>query len=373
MDAEISLDDPHTVPTRYWHRTSDGLVQCDVCPRACRLPEGERGLCFVRGRIEDQIVLTSYGRASGFRVDPVERKPLYHFLPGTPVLSFGTPGCNLTCGYCDRWDAITTRQLQRLGEDASPAQIALCAQRLGCQTVAFAHNDPTIFVEYAVDVAEACHDLGLRTVALSAGYIGEPARSDLYAHVDAAVIDLKAFSEPIFHDLAGGHQAPVLDTLRHLYHETEVWLEVSTLLVPGLTERPAHAGALSRWLVEELGPEVPLHLSAFYPDHHMIEVRPTSPDSLTAARRIALANGLQHVYTGNVIDPEGETTFCSGCGRAVIERDGYWIETYDLDAEGRCRGCGWATPGRFHGPAGRWGGRRLPVRMPVGQPDPAQA
>lgn len=371
MDAEITLDDPHTVPTRYWHREPDGRVQCDVCPQACRMHEGERGLCFVRGRVEDQVVLTTYGRAGGFCVDPIERKPLYHFLPGTPVLSFGTPGCNLSCGYCDRWDPTAARQMQRLSEDASPEQIARTAQRLGCRSVAFAHNDPTIFLEYAVDVADACRELGLRTVALSAGYIGPAARAELYAHVDAATIDLKAFSAPVFEAIAGGGPAPVLDTLVHLYHHTDVWLEVSTLLVPGLTDRPEQVDGLSRWLVEELGPDVPLHLSAFHPSHRMIDVRPTPPDSLAVARRIALANGLHHVYTDAELDPESATTFCSGCGRAVIERDGFWIETYDLDAAGHCHGCGEVVPGRFEGPVGRWGGRRLPVRMPVAQPDPA--
>ncbi len=359
----MALEDPYTVPTRYWHRLPDGRVQCDVCPRACRLHEGQRGLCFVRGRVQDQVVLTSYGRSSGFCVDPIEKKPLFHFLPGTPVLSFGTAGCNLACRYCQNWDMTTSRQMHRLTDVAAPADLARTARQLGCRSVAFTYNDPTIFLEYAIDVADACHDLGLHTVAVSAGYIGAAARQDLYAHVDAANIDLKAFSEKSYVKVALGHLEPVLDTLRYLRHETDVWLEITTLVVPGLNDSRAELDALTRWVVDELGPDVPWHVSAFHPSHKMLDVPPTPPRTLTHARRIGLANGLRHVYTGNVHDPAGEATYCPSCHLAVIDRDGYRIGAYRLDDQGRCTACGTQLPGRFAGPAGSWGGRRLPVDL----------
>jgi pyruvate formate lyase activating enzyme len=363
MTDDLALDDPYTVPTRYWHRLPDGRVQCDVCPRACRLHEGQRGLCFVRGRTQDQIVLASHGRSSGFCVDPIEKKPLYHFLPGTAVLSFGTAGCNLSCRYCQNWDISKSRETHRLTDVATPEDIARTAEQLRCRSVAFTYNDPTIFLEYAADVADACHERGIRTVAVSAGYMCAEPRQELYRHMDAANIDLKAFSETFYEKVVFGRLGPVLDTLRYLRHETDVWLEITTLLIPGLNDSPAEVDALTRWVAEELGPDVPLHLTAFHPAFKMLDVPPTPPEALTAARRIGLRNGLHHVYTGNVHDPEGESSFCPGCARPVIERDSYWIDSYHLDAQGRCEACGTVVPGRFDAAAGTWGGRRRLVRI----------
>ncbi|MFN7962765.1 MAG: AmmeMemoRadiSam system radical SAM enzyme [Thermoanaerobaculia bacterium] len=352
-----------TVPTHYWQPLPDGRVQCDVCPRLCKLREGQRGLCFVRANQGGEVVLTTYGRSSGFCIDPIEKKPLSHFLPGSAVLSFGTAGCNLACQFCQNWDISKSREFDRLQDQASPATIARAAAELGCASVAFTYNDPVIFLEYAVDVATACHERGIATVAVTAGYVNEAPRRELFAAMDAANVDLKAFSEGFYQRVCGGHLEPVLDTLRYLRHETTVWLEITTLVIPGHNDSEQEIAALAGWIARELGPEVPLHLTAFHPDWRMLTVPPTPPATLRRAREIARAEGLKFVYTGNVHDPEGGTTSCPGCGEPVIGRDGYRLTLWRLDAEGRCRACGTSCPGRFAAEPGHWGPRRQPVRL----------
>ncbi len=352
-----------TVPTAYWHRLPDGRVQCDLCPRNCRLQEGQRGLCFVRAREGDQVVLTTYGRSSGFCVDPIEKKPLNHFLPGSAILSFGTAGCNLACRFCQNWDISKSREIDTLADAASPEAIARAAQRLGCASVAFTYNDPVIFLEYAVDVADACRALGIRSVAVTAGYINPAPRIELYRHMDAANVDLKGFTERFYAELCAGHLEPVLDTLRYLRHETSVWFEITTLLIPGKNDSDDELEAETRWIARELGPDVPLHFTAFHPDYRLLDAPPTPPETLTRARRIALANGLRYVYTGNVRDRRGQSTYCPACGALCIERDWYELGTYALTDDGRCRACGTTIPGVFAGGAGHWGSRRLPVRL----------
>ncbi|HEX9043759.1 MAG TPA: AmmeMemoRadiSam system radical SAM enzyme [Candidatus Limnocylindrales bacterium] len=358
-----TIGDEFTVPTRFWHRLEDGRLQCDVCPRSCQLKEGQRGLCFVRAREGDAIVLTSYGRSSGFCVDPIEKKPLAHFLPGTPVFSFGTAGCNLACRFCQNWDISKSRQIDTLADAASPEAIAQAAARLGSRSVAFTYNDPVVFLEYAADTADAAHELGLKAVAVTAGYVNPEARRELYRHVDAANVDLKGFTDAFYHDLCAAHLEPVLDTLRYLHRETDVWLEITTLLIPGRNDSDDEIDRLTSWVVEQLGPDVPLHLTAFHPDYRMLDVPPTPARTLTRAREIALHNGVRFAYTGNVFDPAGQSTTCPGCGQLVIERDGYAIDAYRLTDDGQCRACGTALPGRFDGPAGHWGSRRVPVLM----------
>jgi len=352
-----------TAPTRFWHPLPDGRVQCDVCPRACRLGEGQRGLCFVRANEGGQVVLTTWGRSSGYCVDPIEKKPLNHFLPGTPVLSFGTAGCNLTCRFCQNWDISKSRELDTLMDEAPPERIARAAAELGCRSVAYTYNDPTIFLEYAVDTARACRERGIRSVAVSAGYICDPARRELYTWMDAANIDLKGFTESFYRKLCTGHLAPVLETLEYLVHETDVWVEITTLLIPGQNDAPQELRALSDWVVAHLGPDVPLHFTAFHPDFRMRDAPPTPPATLRRAREIARERGVQHVYTGNVHDEAGQSTYCSGCGRCVIGRDWYVLSEWHLSDEGRCRSCGTRCPGVFEGPPGTWGARRLPVRL----------
>ena len=359
---ELSLGDPHTVPTRHWHRLTDGRIQCDVCPRACRLHEGQRGLCFVRGRVADQVVLASYGRSSGFCVDPIEKKPLNHFLPGSSVLSFGTAGCNLACRFCQNWDISKSREIDTLSQAASPEALAAEAERLGCRSVAFTYNDPVIFMEYAMDVADACRERGIRAVAVSAGYMNPAPRAEFYRHMDAANIDLKAFTDAFYQKVTFAKLPAVLDTLEFLAH-SGVWFEITTLLIPEHNDSDAEIAAECEWLDAHLGPDVPLHFTAFHPDFKMRDVPPTPPATLTRARRIALDLGLRYVYTGNVHDPDGQTTTCPGCGAAVIVRDWYVIEAYALGDDGRCRRCRTPVPGRFAGPAGTWGPRRLPVRL----------
>ncbi|MFP5282822.1 MAG: AmmeMemoRadiSam system radical SAM enzyme, partial [Actinomycetes bacterium] len=361
LPDRLSLSDPWTVPTRHWHRLDDGRIQCDVCPRACRLREGQRGLCFVRGRVDDQIVLTSYGRSSGFCVDPIEKKPLNHFLPGTPVLSFGTAGCNLACKFCQNWDISKSRETDTLADAASPTALAEAAQALGCRSVAFTYNDPTIFLEYAVDVADACRERGIQAVAVTAGYIEPGARRDLYAHMDAANVDLKAFTEDFYHRVCAAHLADVLDTLVYLRSDTDVWFEITTLLIPGQNDSDAEIAAETAWIRDQLGPDVPVHFTAFHPDYKIRDVPATPAATLTRARRIAQDVGLHYVYTGNVYDVAGGTTSCPGCGEPVVVRDWHTIRQYALDATGRCRHCGTQLPGVYAGEAGQWGRRRLPV------------
>jgi pyruvate formate lyase activating enzyme len=350
-------------PTRHWHRLEDGRVQCDVCPRACKLREGQRGLCFVRAREGDAIVLTSYGRSSGFCIDPIEKKPLNHFLPGTSVLSFGTAGCNLACKFCQNWDISKSRETDTLADAASPETLAAAASAHGCRSVAFTYNDPVVFMEYAMDVAQACRARGVRSVAVTAGYMCEEPRREFYRHMDAANVDLKAFSERFYRRICGGELASVLDTLVYLKHETSVWFEITTLLIPGENDSDAELDALTRWVADELGPDVPLHFTAFHPDWKMLETPHTPPATLTRARSIAIANGLHYCYTGNVHDREGGTTHCPGCGAALIVRDWYRLLAWNLAAGGRCDRCGTAIPGAFEARPGEWGPRRQPVSL----------
>ncbi|HUL85276.1 MAG TPA: AmmeMemoRadiSam system radical SAM enzyme [Actinomycetota bacterium] len=350
-------------PTRYWHALADGRVQCDVCPRACKLHEGQRGFCFVRARQDDAIVLTTYGRSSGFCVDPIEKKPLNHFLPGTSVLSFGTAGCNLGCRFCQNWDISKSREIDALGDAASPEDIADAAERLGCRCVAFTYNDPVIFMEYAIDVADACRRRGIRAVAVTAGYISPEPRAELFAHMDAANVDLKGFTEDFYHRVCFGHLGPVLETLEYLKHETDVWFEITTLLIPDANDGGDEIDRMTRWVVEELGPDVPMHFTAFHPDFKMRDRPATPPETLTRARRIAMANGVRYAYTGNVHDATGASTMCHSCGALLIERDWYELGSWGLDRSGRCASCGEPLPGVFEDRPGRWGARRLPVRL----------
>ena len=351
-----------THPTQHWHRLDDGRVQCDVCPRECRLHEGQRGFCFVRACDGGEIVLMTYGRSSGFCVDPIEKKPLNHFLPGTSVLSFGTAGCNLGCKFCQNWDISKSREIDTLGDSASPEALADAALRLGCRSVAFTYNDPVIFLEYAMDVADACRERGLKAVAVTAGYVSPGAREELFAHMDAANVDLKGFTEDFYAKTCAGHLEPVLETLEYLVHETEVWVEVTTLLIPGLNDSDEEIDAETRWFADRLGADVPLHFTAFHPDWKMRDRPPTPPATLTRAREIGLANGLRYVYTGNVHDRDGQSTFCHACETLLVERDWYELGAWNL-ADGRCATCGESCAGVFETRPGTWGSRRLPVRI----------
>ncbi|MGV8899275.1 MAG: AmmeMemoRadiSam system radical SAM enzyme [Burkholderiaceae bacterium] len=350
-------------PARYWHFLEDSRIQCDLCPRDCKLHEGQRGACFVRMRQDDQIILTTYGRSSGFCIDPIEKKPLNHFYPGSSVLSFGTAGCNLACKFCQNWDISKSKDMDSLMDQASPEAIAAAALQSECKSVAFTYNDPVIFAEYAMDVADACHAHGIKTVAVSAGYMHDQPRRDFYTKIDAANIDLKAFTDDFYFKLTGSHLQPVLDTLRYLKHETDVWFEITTLLIPGKNDSDQEITAMSKWIRQELGTDVPLHFSAFHPDYKMADIPATPPATLVRAREIALRQGLHYVYTGNVHNQEGDTTFCPECHAALIVRDWYQIEQYRLTEVGRCPDCGAAVAGRFAERAGQFGRRRIPIAI----------
>ncbi|MEW6039733.1 MAG: AmmeMemoRadiSam system radical SAM enzyme [Pseudomonadota bacterium] len=360
---DTNIDAAEAFPTRFWHVLDDGRVQCDVCPRFCKLHEGQRGLCFVRGNVGGKVVLLSYGRSSGFCVDPIEKKPLNHFLPGTPVFSFGTAGCNLACKFCQNWDISKSREMDSLLDRASPEAIAKTAKALGCRSVAYTYNDPVIFHEYTIDTARACRELGVKSVAVSAGYQCAEPRAEFYRYMDAANIDLKSFTEDFYHKICGGHLQPVLETLQYIKRETNVWLEITTLLIPDENDSAQELEALTQWVVEKLGPDVPLHFSAFHPDWKMLNKSATPPAALLEARRIAMKNGVRYAYVGNIHHKEGDSTYCHQCGQMLIGRDWYELSEWNLTPEGRCNRCGTPCAGVFEAEPGDWGAKRMPVSM----------
>jgi pyruvate formate lyase activating enzyme len=351
------------VTTRYWHRLEDGRLQCDLCPRHCHLREGQRGLCYVRQRLDDEIKLVSYGRSSGFCVDPIEKKPLNHYFPGSSVLSFGTAGCNLACKFCQNWDMTKSREMDTLADAASPHKLARVASELSCLSVAFTYNDPVIFHEYAIDVAAACRENDINTVAVTAGYIDPEPRVEFFAAMDAANVDLKAFTDRFYHKICGGHLSPVLETLEYIKQETSCWLELTTLLIPGENDSDEELHQMTNWVVDKLGPDVPMHFTAFHPDWKMLDIKSTPLATLTRARKIALENGVNYAYTGNVHDNKGSSTWCSCCGGLLVERDWYVLGHWGLDAHACCTNCGTPLPGHFLEKPGHFGPQRIPVYL----------
>ncbi|MCH9769587.1 MAG: AmmeMemoRadiSam system radical SAM enzyme [Gammaproteobacteria bacterium] len=349
--------------TKYWHKLEDDRIQCDLCPRVCRLREGQKGLCFVRERQNDQIVLTTYGRSSGFCIDPVEKKPLNHFLPGSSVFSFGTAGCNLACKFCQNWDISKSREIDTLADSASPEHIANTAKKLGCQSVAFTYNDPVIFHEYAIEIAKCCHELNINAIAVTAGYICPEPRREFFSYMDAANIDLKAFSEKFYRKLTGSDLQTVLETLIYLKQETKVWFEITTLLIPGENDSDQEIEKMSQWILDNLGVDVPLFFTAFHPDWKMQDKPATPLSTLIRAREIAIKNGLRYVYTGNKHNPETETTYCPNCQRVLIQRDWHQISTYNVVKTNQCPDCHQAIPGVFERGHGTWGRHRQPIRL----------
>ncbi len=392
------------VAAEHWHHTQEGRVQCDLCPRRCTLWAGQRAFCFVReartpaqnihglqlhantryegdgSSIEGssevlnvsgqdlpvqppEMVLTAYGRSTGFCVDPIEKKPLNHFYPGTAVLSFGTAGCNLGCKFCQNWDISKARDMRRLSSIATPDSIAELAHKNKCQSVAYTYNDPVIFYEYAVDTARACKEQGIKNVAVTAGYITAAARPGFFRDMDAVNVDLKAFSTSFYERLCAGHLQPVLDTLCYLYHETEVWLELTTLLIPAENDDPDELRRLCDFVAEKLEPTVPLHFSAFHPDYKMQDRVSTPTAILQSACTIAKSAGLSHVYTGNVHDAEGQSSYCTHCTNKVIGRDWYALSAWNLNEQGCCTTCQTPLVGRFSGSPGNFGRKRLPLSL----------
>lgn len=347
----------------WWHTSEDGSrIVCDLCPRGCSLADGARGFCFVRQNLQGRMVSTTFGRSTGFCIDPIEKKPLHQFYPGTAVLSFGTAGCNLGCQFCQNWSTSRSRDVEVGSERAAPETIARAARELGCRSVAFTYNDPIVWAEYAIQTALACRKLGLQTVAVTNGYIQPAARRPLFDLIDAANVDLKSFRDDFYVRLTNAHLDPVLDTLRWLVHESRVWVELTTLVIPGENDDPQELQAMCRWIVDELGPNVPLHFSAFHPDFQMLDHPSTPPSTLEQACQIARRAGLNYVYAGNVSGSKYEDTECPACHRAVIERRGYELRRFDV-VGGCCRHCGAPIAGHFDDHAGDWGARREPVRI----------
>lgn len=349
-------------PGRYWKKTDDARLQCLLCPRLCILTQGQRGFCFVRQNIDGKMVLTTYGRSSGFCLDPVEKKPLNHFLPGTSTLSFGTAGCNLGCKFCQNWDISKSKEFERLTEEAIPQSIAQAALRLGAKSISFTYNDPVIFAEYAIDTAVECHKLGVKTIAVTAGYITPQAVGEFYEHMDAANVDLKGFTEGFYSKITSGHLQPVLDTFVYLKKKTKVWFEITNLIIPGLNDKKQEISDMCQWIADHLGVDVPLHFSAFHPDYKMLDIEPTSMDALQAARDIALSKGIHYVYTGNVHDTVGSSTYCPSCKKLLIERDWFVLGEYNL-RNNTCGFCGYTIAGVFEEGPGHWGGKRVPVKL----------
>ena len=350
-------------PTQYWHQLPDDRIQCDLCPRACKLHEGQQGFCFVRQRKNNQVFLTTYGLSSGFCIDPIEKKPLNHFLPNTPVLSFGTAGCNLGCKFCQNWSMSTSKEISILAEEAMPETIAKTAQKYQCKSVAFTYNEPIIFLEYAVDVAKECHKLGIKTVAVTNGYICDEPRKEFFNHMDAANVDLKGFTNEFYEKITLSSLQPVLDTLVYLKHHTKVWFEITTLLIPGKNDSDKELNELTQWIAKNIGIDVPLHFSAFHPAFKMLDVPPTPLNTLTRARDIALKNGLRYVYTGNAYNIETSSTYCHHCKKCIIKRGGYEILDYQLNESGQCKFCKTLCAGVFDKKPGTWGAKRQPITI----------
>jgi pyruvate formate lyase activating enzyme len=352
---------------RYWEPAAGGRVLCTLCPRDCKIPEGKEGFCFIRRNVGGRLVTSGWGTTTGFAVDPIEKKPLNHYRPGSPVLSFGTAGCNLGCRFCQNWDISKARRDEALSEQTwTPARVVDLAVRSGTPGLAFTYNDPTIWAEYAIDVAKEAHARGLFTVFVTNGYIGRQAREDVYRHMDAANVDLKAFTERFYAHETLSHLEPVKETLEWLARETKVWVEVTNLVIPGLNDAEDETRALADWVVARMGPDVPVHFTAFHPDYKMLDRPPTPAATLTRARAIARAAGLRHVYTGNVHDPDGQTTFCPRCGGRVIERDWFAVRNVALAPGGACARCGERIAGVFSdGPVAPTSGRRIPLGIPT--------
>ena len=355
--------DQTVVSTRHWHSLKDDRLQCDVCPRHCKLREGQRGLCYVRQRLDNEIKLVSYGRSSGFCIDPIEKKPLNHFYPGTSILSFGTAGCNLACKFCQNWDMSKSREMDTLADSAAPETLARVAAEMDCRSIAYTYNDPVIFLEYAIDVATACREKGVYSVAVTAGYIDPEPRIEFFNAMDAANVDLKAFTARFYKKICGGELAPVLESLQYIHHETSCWLELTTLLIPGENDSDAEIDAMTTWVVEHLGADVPMHFTAFHPDWKMRDIERTPATTLTRAREIAMANGVNFAFTGNVHDTGGSSSYCPECKNLLIERDWYKLGKWNLDEKGCCASCGHPVPGAFDAHPGNFGPRRIPVRL----------
>jgi len=356
---------PHEA--RWWRPLGNGKLLCYLCPRLCEIPEGKAGFCFIRQNVGGRLLSLGYGKSTGFAVDPVEKKPLSHFLPGTAVLSFGTAGCNLGCKFCQNWDISKARIDERRSEEGSPEEVVELARRAGCASIAYTYNDPVIWAEYAIDIARCAREAGLKNIFVTAGYITPEARPEVFRYMDATNVDLKAFTEDFYRHVTLSHLEPVKDTLVWLKRETDVWFEITTLLIPGRNDSEKEVAEECDWIVSALGPDVPVHFTAFHPDFKMVDLPNTPPSTLRRASEIARRAGIRYCYVGNVHDRDGQTTSCPQCGAALIRRDWHAILSYRLNAN-RCPHCDTEIAGVFHpgdhaGDERRTGGGRWRVTL----------
>lgn len=330
----------------WWEPAEKGKILCTLCPRYCKIGEGQAGFCYIRQNHNGKLITTGYGHPTGFAIDPVEKKPLNHFYPGSSILSFGTAGCNLGCKFCQNW-SISKAKLDELNSlTVSPEQVVEIAVHNGTPSIAYTYNDPTIFGEYVIDISKIAREQGIKSVMVTAGYIDKNARKDVYKYIDAANVDLKGFTERFYDKITYSHIADVLDTLRWLKHETNIWLEITTLLIPGENDSEEEIKNECAWILENLGDSVPLHFTAFHPDFRMTDKSGTPPSTLVNARSIAIQAGIKFCYIGNIHNAEGQTTFCPSCKEKIIRRDWHSVLTNKLEGN-KCPRCHTEIPGMF--------------------------
>ncbi|HVM74589.1 MAG TPA: AmmeMemoRadiSam system radical SAM enzyme [Candidatus Saccharimonadales bacterium] len=338
------LQPTHTLhEARWWETDPDGRVHCYLCPRHCHIGDGQSGFCFIRVNQHGKLYSLGYGSPAALQIDPIEKKPLNHFLPGTRIFSMGTAGCNMGCFFCQNWDISKSHHDQARSKNLPPGQVPLLAREYGCQSIAFTYNEPTIWGEYVIDICKAAKPLGLKTVMVTNGYITREAFHDIYDHVDAANVDLKAFTENFYGKITLTHLQPVLDTLLWLKNETQVWFEITNLMIPTLNDDPDETRKLADWILANLGPDVPLHFTAFHPDFKLQGKPPTPPSTLHRARRIALDAGLHFVYEGNIFS-EAANTYCPSCQELLVRRSWHDVLKNKIK-EGKCPHCRAAIAG----------------------------
>jgi pyruvate formate lyase activating enzyme len=332
---------------KWWHLTERSKILCTLCPRYCEIGDGQIGFCFIRQNIGGKLYTTGYGRPTGFAIDPVEKKPLNHFLPGTDILSFGTAGCNLGCKFCQNWSISKAKLDETNALIASPEDVVRLAKQYTAPSIAFTYNDPTIFGEYVIDISKLAREENIRSVMVTAGYIDKNARNDVYKYIDAANVDLKAFTESFYFQNTLSHLEPVLDTLKWIKNETDVWLEITTLLIPDENDSSEEIKLECSWILENLGDSVPLHFTAFHPDFKMKNKNATPPSTLIRAKGIAESLGLKYVYLGNIYSPENQSTYCHRCKSILIERNWHSIKIKNL-LNNKCQVCRTELPGVFN-------------------------
>ncbi len=340
------MPDSTLYEAKWWEYDSTGKILCTLCPRYCTIGEGQQGFCYIRQNINGKLYSLGYGRPTGFAIDPIEKKPLNHFLPGTQILSFGTAGCNLGCKFCQNWSMSKARIDDLNALNFSPSDVVALALKYNVPSIAYTYNDPVIFGEYVIDISRLARERNIKNVLVTAGYIDKNARAEVFRYADAANVDLKAFTERFYHKITFSHIQDVLDTLLWLKNETDIWFEITTLLIPGENDNPDEIGQLSRWVKENLGHLVPLHFTAFHPDFKMTNKPRTPLSTLLQAKKIAEAEGIAHCYVGNVHHETAQNTYCASCRKLLIQRDWHHVKLNKI-VNGYCYSCGEKVAGVF--------------------------